>query len=304
MATIEELFPEARWWYGGAPTDFNPFIHLEEGDSYPEEICSLTIGWFSTHVDRISYGMYCQDDYNYESQDGWDWYEKYNFDADETSAMFDDLNESIKRDWRIDDLKTLHDNKVLFYEIGSDGYAVKHSDIIGDEMGDILYIGTQNGRYTICYKLNVEEIKGVEEWIMSSENTIIKWLNNGVLQPTHKFINFDEGEFFEPINENTEHDDFRIGDFVIVNGFYEGVIHSTYSRIYFDDDFAKVIDVVVNSGSGNKWYLLSFREKEFSTDKSLPNSIYLMKGKSEGISYKLNITIEHPEELDLDTLFS
>ena len=140
---------------------------------------------------------------------------------------------------------------------------------------------------------------------MSSEHKIIKWLNDGKLQPTHKFINFDEGEFFEPINENIQPKnlDIEIGDFVIVNGFYKGVLHTTPVKLYFDDDFGKVINIHTTP-SNRKWYNISFNVLGFNKKASLPNTIWLQNGKdSNGNSFELDITLEYPEELDLDTLF-
>lgn len=305
LRLIEIVYPEVSWWDGTSPSGWNPFTG--ENDDIPDIVKSLTIGYWPDGPNKLTYGIWDTNDYNYSNAiDGWAWFNNFNFDADETSTMFEPIDESIKRDWTIDDLKFLHDDKVLFYEIGSDGNAIKHPDIMGDDMGDILYIGIQDGRYTVCYKLEGgEDIKGIEECLMSSENSILKWLNDGTLQPTHKFINFDIDDMLQPINEsNRKKDDiFRIGDYVIVNGYYSGDIGSSNNKIvYFDDDFAQIIDTYM--GNDGLWYLLEFETKRINFPKSTPsNQIYLMNDNFDGSSFKMEITIEYPEELDLDTIF-
>lgn len=304
---IEQIYPNVTWWDGSPPSSFNPFTDNDE--DIPDTVKSLTIGYWPDQPNKLTYGIWDINDYNYSNAiDGWEWFNRYEFDADETSAMFEPLDESIKRDWVIDDLKMLHDNMVLFYEIGSDGNAVKHPDIMGDDMGDILYIGIQDGSYAVCYKLDGDEsIKGVEECLMSSEYSILKWLNNGSLQPTHKFINFDIDDMLKPINESDKKsfDYFRVGDYVIVNGYYRGDLGVTdgFKNVYFDDDFAKIIDIHHGLNDAT-WYLLEFETKRMNFPKSTPpNQIYLQNGKIKDFSYELDINFEHPEELDLDTVF-
>lgn len=395
LRLIEIVYPEVSWWDGTSPSGWNPFTG--ENDDIPDIVKSLTIGYWPDGPNKLTYGIWDTNDYNYSNAiDGWAWFNNFNFDADETSAMFEPLTESIKRDWTVDDLKTLHDNNILLYEVGYDGEPITHDDVIGDGVGDILYIDkwTDGNTYTICYKIKVDGYEnGVQECLATSESKIVKWLNNGSLQPVYNFMDVDNEDMFEPLNEseglkygipkigdkliytgknfenlksnftigktytvvnvldnsilildnksrpwdfttykldglswedffeplpNVNIDDmfepltesesnqtsqFRIGDYVIVNGYYNGDIGSSNNKIvYFDDDFAQIIDTYM--GNDGLWYLLEFETKRIDFPKSTPrNQIYLMNDDFDGDSFKMEITIEYPEELDLDTIF-
>ena len=65
---IDNLYPNTKWWYGGKPSEYNPFLHpIDDDDNdsgYPEEICNfifivvivLSQHWFK--VDRFIYVTY------------------------------------------------------------------------------------------------------------------------------------------------------------------------------------------------------------------------------------------------------
>lgn len=393
LQTIGMIYPEAHWWYGGKPVEYNPFIHREdEDDSFAELICSLTVGFRDRWPDRLTYGQFCDDDeWSDVYQDGWEWYEENRLDTDQTSQMFDDLNESTRKFYTKEDLKTLYDDKTLFYEVDDEeGKPVTTTYGVGDGVGDIFYIDRyeEDGKYAICYKIKVEGYpEGIQECLSSPESKIIKWLNDGVLKPVHSFMDVDmdtifesEGlrlptpkigdkliytgknfenlkdyftvgktysvanvldisiyvldnisrpwEFttykldglswedffeplpevdmdyaFEPLNESKEeHPEFKVGEYVVVNGYYRGTIYKTNdTNIIFDDDLAKVLDVQHNYIGF--WYLLEFKDKELPTTPTGGGTIFLINGRDSGGDWAINVNIERPNELDLDTVF-
>lgn len=103
LKTIDSLYPNTKWWYGGKASEYNPFTHLidddDEDSGYPEEICNLIIGHRNDGPNVITYGMYCDDDYGYDnSVDGYKWLRDNSIDYNETENMFNQLNETYGAD--------------------------------------------------------------------------------------------------------------------------------------------------------------------------------------------------------------
>lgn len=106
---IDNLYPNTKWWYGGKPSEYNPFLHPvddEDDDSgYPEEICNFIIGYRDDFPNRITYGLYCDDSYGNEI-DGYKWLQDNETNYDETEGMFNQLNESVEFDLGLLDFDT------------------------------------------------------------------------------------------------------------------------------------------------------------------------------------------------------
>jgi len=79
-------------WYGDDPLlSYNP-LYGDDG----EFITFLTIGYFPEEPDKLTYTTGEQVPENYSSIDGYQWCEEKNVDYDNTSNLFDSLNESLQ----------------------------------------------------------------------------------------------------------------------------------------------------------------------------------------------------------------
>jgi len=197
---IDNLYPNTKWWYGGKPSEYNPFLHPvddeDEHSGYPEEICNFIIGYRDDFPNRITYGMYCDDSYGNEI-DGYKWLQDNETNYDETEGMFNQLNESVEFD-----LENYYQSKTLFYEIGKSGEPIKHDDIVGDDLGDLLYVGKRDGQYLICYYILIDNQKYEE--CVGGQKLLLKALRNREIVP----VPYDEvGDPFNQLNENIDEDD-------------------------------------------------------------------------------------------------
>lgn len=98
------------------------------------------------------------------------------------------------------DLEILYNAKTLFYEIGHNGQPVKFSNTVGDNHGNLLHIGTRDGKYNICYYIFVGD-SAVEECI-AGQKLLLKLLNNGNIEPIESGI--DAENIFNQLNESEE----------------------------------------------------------------------------------------------------
>jgi len=192
---IDDLYPNTKWWYGGKPSEYNPFLHPVDDDddesSPPEEICNFIIGYRDDSPNRITYGLYCEDDYYGGEIDGYKWLKDHETDYDETEGMFNQLNESVEFD-----LENYYQSKTLFYEIGKSGEPIKHDDIVGDDLGDLLYVGKRDGQYLICYYILIDNQKYEE--CVGGQKLLLKALMNREIVP----VPYDEvGDPFNQLNE-------------------------------------------------------------------------------------------------------
>lgn len=203
LKLIESLYPNTKWWYGGKPSEYNPFLHLVDDDyedsGYPEEICNFIIGHRDDFPNRITYGMYCDDDEDYYGNmiDGYKWLKDNEPDYDETEGMFNQLNESVEFD-----LENYYQSNTLFYEVGKSGEPIKHDDIVGDDLGDLLHVGKRDGQYLICYYILVNGQKYEE--CVGGQKLLLKALRNREIVP----VPYDEvGNPFDQLNEGIDEDD-------------------------------------------------------------------------------------------------
>ena len=229
---IDNLYPNTKWWYGGKPSEYNPFLHPvddEDDDSgYPEEICNFIIGHRDDFPNRITYGLYCDDSYGNEI-DGYKWLQDNETNYDETEGMFNQLNESVEFD-----LGNYYQSKTLFYEIGKSGEPIKHDDIVGDDLGDLLYVGKRDGQYLICYYILIDNQKYEE--CVGGQKLLLKALMNREIVP----VPYDEvGDPFNQLNEN-ESDRGK-------------VVYVFEPPIEDSDTLKKVLDLLNLEFSGLKW---------------------------------------------------
>jgi len=198
---IDNLYPNTKWWYGGKPSEYNPFLHpVDDSDdesSPPEEICNFIIGYRDDSPNRITYGLYCEDDYYGGEIDGYKWLKDHETDYDETEGMFNQLNESVEFD-----LENYYQSNTLFYEVGKSGEPIKHDDIVGDDLGDLLHVGKRDGQYLICYYILVNGQKYEE--CVGGQKLLLKALRNREIVP----VPYDEvGDPFNQLNEDIDEDD-------------------------------------------------------------------------------------------------
>ena len=200
LKLIDNLYPNTKWWYGGKPSEYNPFLHPIDDDDddsgYPEEICNFIIGYRDDFPNRITYGLYCDDSYGNEI-DGYKWLQDNETNYDETEGMFNQLNESVEFD-----LENYYQSNTLFYEVGKSGGPIKHDDIVGDDLGDLLHVGKRDGQYLICYYILVDGQKYEE--CVGGQKLLLKALRNREIVP----VPYDEvGNPFDQLNENIDEDD-------------------------------------------------------------------------------------------------
>lgn len=98
------------------------------------------------------------------------------------------------------DLKILYDAKTLFYEIGHNDQPVKHSNIVGDNHGNLLHIGIRDGEYNICYYIFVGD--GEVEECIAGQKLLLKILNNGNIEPIEPSL--DTENIFNQLSESEE----------------------------------------------------------------------------------------------------
>ena len=106
------------------------------------------------------------------------------------------------------DLEILYNAKTLFYEIGHNDQPVKHSNIVGDNHGNLLHIGIRDGEYNICYYIFVGDSE-VEECI-AGQKLLLKILNNGNIEPIESEL--DTENVFSNLNES----EVKVGDYVYI----------------------------------------------------------------------------------------
>lgn len=90
---IENEYPTVSWFQGQEPSQYNPFIH--ENEDIPEQVKSITIGYWPDNPNLLTYGQWDDNDEGYTNAiDGWLWFEERDVDYDKTSDLFNSLNES------------------------------------------------------------------------------------------------------------------------------------------------------------------------------------------------------------------
>jgi len=119
----------------------------------------------------------------------------------------------VRKHYTIEDLEFFYNAKTLFYEIGYDGQPVKHSDIVGDNHGDLLHVGIRDGEYNICYYIFVGEDSAEVEECIAGQKLLLKILNNGNIEPIESGV--DTENIFNQLGESIkkiikeEMDDFE-----------------------------------------------------------------------------------------------
>lgn len=96
---IGNEYPTVKWFEGHSPSQYNPFVHTDEDEGIPEEIKSLTIGYWPDKTDVLTYGIWDDNDMGYTNAiDGWSWLKERDVDFDKISDIFDSLNEGKKKE--------------------------------------------------------------------------------------------------------------------------------------------------------------------------------------------------------------
>ena len=89
-----QVYPDLTWYGGDHPKNFNPFLYDEDFETDDRGIHYLTIGYFEDQPDDLTYTD-TQDGMEYNNWvNGYQWVEEHNVDYDQTSGLFDSLNES------------------------------------------------------------------------------------------------------------------------------------------------------------------------------------------------------------------
>jgi hypothetical protein len=96
MKVMDIIEPNVTWSQGKKPSDIPENVEM----IFEEDECIwyITVGYYRSGPDRLTYTScyddpyMCDDDHKILGYiDGWQWYKRYEFDADETSSMFDTL---------------------------------------------------------------------------------------------------------------------------------------------------------------------------------------------------------------------
>lgn len=106
----------------------------------------------------------------------------------------------VKKHYTIEDLEFFYNAKTLFYEIGYDGQPIKHSDVVGDNHGDLLHVGIRDGEYNICYYIFVGEDSAEVEECIAGQKLLLKILNNGNIEPIESGV--DTEDVFSQLGES------------------------------------------------------------------------------------------------------
>jgi len=164
-------YPGLLWRSGKqVESDYNPLFSVYEDDY----VHYLIIGNEEPTHDRLSYSEQLEQDEDYDYIDGWEWVRHNAVDYDETSRLFDSLNES-KADYNKDDKAYCHtdlimdDGNIEAYEgksyeiIRANKYDFHIIDESGDEHRfDIDGEDNYTNWFTIVPKgINPEEVFGV-----------------------------------------------------------------------------------------------------------------------------------------------
>jgi hypothetical protein len=95
LKLVENEYPTVSWWEGQEPSTYNPFIDEDDDGGIPDQVKSITIGYWRENPNRLTYGIWDDNDNDYTNAiDGWLWVEERDVDYDKTSDLFNSLNES------------------------------------------------------------------------------------------------------------------------------------------------------------------------------------------------------------------
>jgi hypothetical protein len=95
LDVLTSVEPDLRWYGGNKIKTYNPFRYIDDDDD-TRGITFLTIGYFSDHPDRLTYTTGLQEPENYPYVDGYEWVERQRVNYDDTSELFNQLNESLE----------------------------------------------------------------------------------------------------------------------------------------------------------------------------------------------------------------
>jgi hypothetical protein len=102
LKVLEIVYPGLKWLGNDPVGTHNVIRNVEEDDFRYDPIHYLTIGYFSHAPDKLTYTSGPADDidfsdseqHNYSWVEGWQWVRDNEFDYDETTDIFNQLNES------------------------------------------------------------------------------------------------------------------------------------------------------------------------------------------------------------------
>lgn len=94
LGMIENEYSSVYWFEGQSPAEFNPFTDTEDED-VADQVKSLTIGHWPDSPNFLTYGQWDDNDMNYQNAiDGWQWMKDHEVDYNQTSDIFNQLNEN------------------------------------------------------------------------------------------------------------------------------------------------------------------------------------------------------------------
>jgi hypothetical protein len=95
LKLIEQNYPEVHWGDSEEPSKFNPFTDADPDDGIPDQVKALTIGFWQNEPNNLTYGIWDDNDNGYTNAiNGRLWVRDQEIDYDETSGLFNSLNES------------------------------------------------------------------------------------------------------------------------------------------------------------------------------------------------------------------
>lgn len=294
---IENEYPTVSWFQGQEPSQFNPFVHTEEHEGIPEQIKSLTIGYWPDNPNLLTYGQWDRtgddNDYGYTNGiDGWMWLKERDVDFDKTSDILDSLNEShISRTPRVGEyvifVGSENENNWLNvpYTVGklykvTDVKYPNDDDELLDGYGTIKILD-DNGK-AWSYSIELLDGRNWETWF----------------QPIQ--FNYDAtSDIFNQLNESEISFNPEVGDYLVTKD-YPAIIKFLGDGLITMDKEYKITEIIPNYG-------LTIRNdnnhKHSFKFKTADKFFHLIKtnqfSDTENLFHNLNESTEYQPKLNL-----
>lgn len=205
LRVLEIVYPGLKW-LGNDPVGTNNVIrNAGEDDFEYEPIHYLTIGYFPNSPDKLTYTSGPADDidfsdseqHGYDWVDGWQWVQENDVDYDETSDVFNQLNESY------DFLKTTNLIGYSFKTVATTDpryWIIRH--VFNDKGGYV----TVTMEYSPLFIIDVG-IEGFPTTKTIKKDKVIDFISSGKWEIVSVPNQIDSFDVFDKLNESTRKED-------------------------------------------------------------------------------------------------
>ena len=205
LRVLEIVYPGLKW-LGNDPVGTNNVIrNAGEDDFEYEPIHYLTIGYFPNSPDKLTYTSGPADDidfsdseqHGYDWVDGWQWVQENDVDYDETSDVFNQLNESY------DFLKTTNLIGYSFKTVATTDpryWIIRH--VFNDKGGYV----TVTMEYSPLFITDVG-IEGFPTTKTIKKDKVIDFISSGKWEIVSVPNQIDSFDVFDKLNESTRKED-------------------------------------------------------------------------------------------------